>query len=202
MKNKNSILNGLVLTGGKSTRMGYDKSAIKWHGEEQKYYLIKLLQPYCINVFISCRKGQLQEKSCLYKSIEDSTEGGALGAIVTAFDYCNTCAWLVVACDLPFLDDATINYLLKNRNTSSNATAFISPFDGLPEPLITLWEPGSFNTLVHKQKEGKTCPRKALINSKVHLIIPPNPTALTNANTKDDVKKINPEIYKMLFDNL
>jgi molybdopterin-guanine dinucleotide biosynthesis protein A len=36
-------INGLVLAGGKSSRLGRDKSAVDWHGAEQQYYLADLL---------------------------------------------------------------------------------------------------------------------------------------------------------------
>ena len=55
------LLNGLVLAGGKSVRMGYDKSSIQWHGKEQRYYMADLLKQICKDVFISCRKKQKDE---------------------------------------------------------------------------------------------------------------------------------------------
>src|SRR4051812_47661865 len=53
-------LNGLVLAGGKSERMGRDKTRINWHGKEQCYYISDLLKPFCSEVFISCRHEQQQ----------------------------------------------------------------------------------------------------------------------------------------------
>ena len=72
------------------------------------------------------------------------------------------------------------------------ATTFKSPFDGLPEPLITIWEPSSFERLQTHIADGFTCPRKALIrnDSLVKLLIPPNPDALMNANTPRDAEKV------------
>ena len=40
-------LYGLVLAGGKSTRMGHDKSIITWHGIEQHYYMADMLKNIC-----------------------------------------------------------------------------------------------------------------------------------------------------------
>ena len=60
MQKAKPVLNGLVLAGGKSIRMGFDKANIKWHAKEQQYYIADLLKEVCENVFISCRPGQEQ----------------------------------------------------------------------------------------------------------------------------------------------
>ena len=52
-------LKGLVLAGGRSTRMGVSKARINWYGKEQQYYLADLLNSCCEEVFISCCKEQV-----------------------------------------------------------------------------------------------------------------------------------------------
>ena len=49
--------------------------------------------------------------------------------------------WLVLACDLPFLDAETLRHLLRSRVVARAATAYRSSYDGLPEPLCAIWEP-------------------------------------------------------------
>jgi len=51
-------LNGLVLAGGKSTRMGTDKGLLNYHGQAQRYYLFNLMQQVLgkdAEVFLSVR---------------------------------------------------------------------------------------------------------------------------------------------------
>lgn len=48
-------VNGLVLAGGRSLRMGRDKGAIAWHGKPQREYAADMLKNLCGEVFISCR---------------------------------------------------------------------------------------------------------------------------------------------------
>jgi molybdenum cofactor guanylyltransferase len=186
-----SILNGLVLAGGKSTRMGRDKSSIQWHGKEQQYYIADLLKPLCNEVFISHRKEQQIETNQNYKTLTDSYTGiGPYGAILSAFQFQPDAAWLVVACDLPLLDKKTLAYLLANRNIDAVATTFQSPHDGLPEPLITIWEPKSHEVLLSFLSNGYTCPRKVLIRSNdAHILQPPDADALMNVNTPQDFAK-------------
>ncbi|MCW3123983.1 MAG: molybdenum cofactor biosynthesis protein MoaC [Flavipsychrobacter sp.] len=183
------VLYGLVLAGGKSVRMGQDKSIMHWHGKEQRYYMADMLQSICTDVFISCRAEQVHEIDPAYKTLTDSYEGsGPLIAILSAFKEKPGAAWMVVACDLPLMDKDTLLYLLQNRNTDCIATTFESPFDKHPEPLITIWEPGSYEVLLAHMADGFKCPRKALIRNteRVRILIPPDPKALMNANTPED----------------
>ncbi|MGN6569564.1 MAG: NTP transferase domain-containing protein [Flavipsychrobacter sp.] len=188
-RNNNSVLNGLVLAGGKSSRMGQDKSMITWHGKAQCYTMADMLSQLCNNVYISCRPGQKDQLDNSYNTLEDAyTDLGPYGAILSAFKFQPDVAWLITACDLPLLDIATLQYLIEHRDTSKIATTFQSPHDGLPEPLITIWEPQSYPVLLSFLSEGRTCPRKALINSDIHLLTPPDPTALMNVNTPQEME--------------
>lgn len=191
--NKEPLLYGLVLAGGKSVRMGHDKGLIQWHGKEQRYYVADMLRPLCTDVFISCREEQLREIDPEYRTLTDTVEGaGPLIAILSALKEKPDAAWLVVACDLPLLDTATLEYLIKNRDTNCIATTFESPFDLLPEPLITIWEPSSYEVLLNHISEGFKCPRKALIrnSARVKILVAKDSNALKNANTPEDAAEV------------
>ncbi|MDR3681044.1 MAG: NTP transferase domain-containing protein [Flavipsychrobacter sp.] len=188
-------LSGLVLAGGKSVRMGQDKGNINWHGKEQRYYMADLLEQYLLDVRISCRADQLDDMNVAYKVLPDETKFagmGPYGGILTAFATKPDNAWLVVACDLPLVDDSTLQYLIANRDTDAIATTFESPMDGHPEPLITIWEPGSLPLLLKFAAEGFKCPRKLLRRhaNQVKLLKAPDPYALMNANTPEDLATI------------
>ncbi len=184
-------VNGLVLAGGRSARMGRDKGAISWHGKPQREYMADLLKNLCAEVFISCRPGQETEIETAYPILTDTfADLGPYGAILSAFRQAPDAAWLVVACDLPLLDRATLDFLLENRQPSRVATTFESPFDQMPEPLITLWEPKSYAVLLSFLAQGYSCPRKVLLNSDALVLQAPNPEALTNVNTPEEAQKI------------
>lgn len=188
---KETKLYGLVLAGGMSVRMGQDKSIINWHGKEQRYYIADLLQQFCDEVYISCREEQQIEINPQYKTIADSVDGkGPVVGILSAQAQYPYVAWLVLACDLPLIDHVTIQHLLDNRDTTAIATTYKSPYDGLPEPLITIWEPQSHTQLNSFKEQGYNCPRKMLINSHTHIIAPQNADALQNANTPEEAAQV------------
>lgn len=189
-KNDFPKLNGLVLAGGKSVRMGRPKDKINWHGKEQRYHTADLLAPFCDEVFISSRQDQLENFNRDYKVLPDTfLNMGPFGGLLSAFYFQQDKAWLVIACDLPLLDRNSIDFLIQSRNPEKMATAYESPYDGLPEPLITIWEPKSYPLLLQLLSTGKTSLRKTLIDSDAKILKAENPDFLMNVNTPEELIK-------------
>jgi len=180
-------INGLVLAGGKSRRMGAPKDLLNWHGKEQRYFAADLLSSFCDEVFISCREEQSIDFDSNYSVLTDTfLDMGPFGGILSAMRLQRDKAWLVVACDLPLLDEKSLKFLIESRNPEKIATTYKSPFDGLPEPLITIWEPKSYPLLLNSLGTGNTCPRKVLINNDALILDPQNSDALMNVNTPEE----------------
>ncbi|MEO1434752.1 MAG: NTP transferase domain-containing protein [Bacteroidota bacterium] len=178
---------GLVLAGGKSQRMGHDKGAIEYHGQPQREFMACEMDRLGLDVYLSVRQDQAATIDSKFAKLSDSFLGlGPFGALLTAFRQDPNAAWMVAACDLPLLDAGTLDYLLVNRDPSQLATAFNSPVNDFPEPLIAIWEPRAYPVLLEFLAQGFACPRKVLINSDVHLIDAPNPKALQNINTPEE----------------
>jgi molybdopterin-guanine dinucleotide biosynthesis protein A len=188
LKNNQRIdINALVLTGGKSVRMGERKDLMRWNSKEQRLWLADLLSNFCDEVFISCRQEQVSEIENGYNTLSDTfLNMGPLSGILSALRSNREKAWLVLACDLPLIDSCTIQYLIENRNPDKIATTYESPFDGLPEPLITIWESKSYPLLLEYLGKGITCPRKVLINNDVQLLLAKQPQTLMNVNTPEE----------------
>lgn len=185
LKSSVPAVQGLVLAGGRSVRLGRDKGLLDWHGRDQRSYLADLLQETTARVHMSCRADQ--EIETLHHTITDSFTGlGPYGALLSAFREAPDAAFLVVACDMPFLDRHALQYLLQHRDPSADATAFSSPRDGSPEPLAAIWEPRSYPLLLNFLAQGISCPRKVLLNSNVQLLTAPKPEWLMNVNTPED----------------
>jgi len=103
-------------------------------------------------------------------------------------DACPGVDWLVVAVDLPNIERATLDYLLSKRHHGNPFVAFKSSHDGLPEPLCALYLEGASDIVRGFVDEGSVCPRKMLIRSNTLLLEQPNPAALDNINTPDDLQ--------------
>lgn len=183
---------GLVLSGGASRRMQHDKALIDYHGEPQLRWTYRLLASLLPRVFVSVRAGQHDEpvRRELPQIVDSVENAGPAAGILSAQMLYPDVAWLVVACDLPKLDAATLRHLLQARDPRREATAFISSHDGLPEPLCTLWEPSSHAGLLARVQAGHSCPRKALIQGDTRLLQPHAADALDNINTPEELATV------------
>jgi molybdopterin-guanine dinucleotide biosynthesis protein A len=186
---KEHELYGLILSGGQSSRMGQDKSTLKYHDKPQLEYLFDLVQELLPNTFVSVKQGQ--SLSFTHKVIEDQLETkGPINGIISAMQTYPKKAWLVIACDLPLLSNQTISQLINERDPSKHATAFATRESGLPEPLVAIWEPGALEPLkVHHLEQQRNCPRKFLINTEIKLIHPQNDLELYNANSPEEYER-------------
>lgn len=190
LQKSTSSLKALVLAGGKSERMGQDKTLFNFHGKKQREYLVELLSNFISESYISCRQDQVKDFESMVKIIPDRLIGmGPYGAIVSAFMHDPNAAWLVIASDLPFMDQKHIEQLIAERDPFRSATAFKSPKNGDPEPLAAIWEPSAYPLLLAMMSLGFTCPRKALLQSDAKTIDPIKPEALLNINTPADYSK-------------
>ena len=179
---------GLVLAGGDSRRMLADKAALAYGARPQLEVAWDLLARHVVRAFVSVRSGQEDEPlRARYPQVVDGPEGrGPIAGIIAAQARHPEAAWLVAACDLPFLDDATLAMLVARRDPLRVATAFKSRHDGLPEPLCAIYEPESRAAILAHVAAGRDCPRKFLMEQDVLLLEPATPAALDNANTPED----------------
>jgi molybdopterin-guanine dinucleotide biosynthesis protein A len=179
---------GLVLTGGRSRRMATDKALLRYGGETQLERGMRLLREAGIPAFVSVRPDQVDDPArAAWPQIVDALEdAGPSAGILAAFDHDPAAAWLVMACDLPFLDGDILGHLLARRDPSRLATAYRSSRDGLPEPLCAIWEPAAREPLSAAVRGGKPCPRRFLRESAVALIDLPRPEVLDNVNTPEE----------------
>lgn len=182
---------GLVLAGGKSSRMGRDKTLFRYQGKPHREFLLESLESLGIASWLSCREDQLDSIPPGIRTIADSFTGlGPYGAILSAFRSDPNAAWLVLAADLPLMDKEGIRELLNARNPGMVATAFRSPVFGFPEPLVSLWEPRAYFRLLYFLSLGYSCPRKVLINTPTEIIEASRPEILSNVNTPEDLDKL------------
>jgi molybdenum cofactor guanylyltransferase len=181
---------GLVLAGGASSRMQRDKAALEYHGRPQLDCAFDLVSQVCAATFVSVRPDQREDAArARFPQIVDRQPGiGPIAGISAALLTHPKAAWLVVACDLPFLTEATLRHLIARRDPAKLATAYRSAHDNLPEPLCAVWEPRAAEPVLQYIATGKQCPRKFLINADALLLDLPDARALDNVNTQEEFR--------------
>jgi molybdopterin-guanine dinucleotide biosynthesis protein A len=147
-----------------------------------------LLRPFVTHAFVSVRTDQGDDSTrAAYQTIADVTPDlGPIGGIHSALQTHPDKAWLVLACDLPFLDSQTLQYLIAHRAATRLATAYRSSFDGRPEPLCAIFEPTARAAIERQIAQGHPCPRAFLSQVDVALLDLPNSRALDNVNTVEE----------------
>jgi molybdopterin-guanine dinucleotide biosynthesis protein A len=189
-------LYGLVLAGGRSRRMGRDKVALAYHGETpHARYTADLLARSCERVFVSCRADQTEEDPSL-ASVRDLPRiadafayGGPLNGILSALRAHPQAAFLVAACDLPFLSGFALAQLARERNPLMPATAFWNPARESLEPLCAIYEPGFTEAAESSIQLGLSCPTKILEALDIEVLRPSvsqGADFLENANRPED----------------
>ena len=110
---------------------------------------------------------------------------GPMGGILSAMTAYPDTAWLVLACDMPFVEASVLRTLLRGREPRRIATAFTAS-DGAPEPLCTLYEPAGRATLHTYMARGRYSLRDVLRDADARLLDLPDPEVLRNANTPEE----------------
>jgi len=190
--NGRAPLLGLVLAGGRSTRMRTDKAALLYGGRSQLERAMELIAPHVERAYVSVRADQSEDplRACFPQIRDDHENLGPIAGLLAAQARHPQAAWLVLACDLPLLDEATLAYLVRSRVPDRAATAYRSSHDGLPEPLCAIWEPRSAAPLAAYVARGRQCPRRFLLDADTQLIDEPNPQALDNVNTPEEYRSV------------
>jgi len=169
----NSTLLGIVMAGGRSSRMGEQKPTLKVYGQDNPDMLERtsaLLQKYLAQVWVSCRTKQLATKlPCVYDQVEDL---GPVGGLYSSLSAIQDSVWqgiLVLSCDLPFMNEDIICRLIQAREKAlaANANLLMTVYRqekiGYIESLVAIYEKPALDLFARAIKEDKR---------HVHQVIP------------------------------
>jgi molybdopterin-guanine dinucleotide biosynthesis protein A len=190
-------LYGLVLAGGHSRRMGQDKAALKYNGVPALEHAVSTLATELGQVFVSVRPDQQADPlRAAFPVIADTlTDAGPISGMLAAHAAYPQAAWLVVACDLPLLNQTAIACLVAGRASDKGATVFQSA-EGFAEPLCAIYEPDTLayfrDTYFQQRLDGapQQGPRVLLETLDIRCLELPNPELLDNINTPADLQRL------------
>lgn len=133
---------GVVLAGGRSQRLGQDKTQVIYAGQSLLARSINLLRQYCSEVYVSCRDPQIVPPRV--KFIVDTTARiGPLGGILSSLQYLQR-PILVLACDLPFMEGRYLQKLIQARHQETKPhilTTWQEEQTGYIQTLVAIYEP-------------------------------------------------------------
>ena len=117
---------------------------------------------------------------------------GPLGGIYTGLATSNSVYNLVVACDMPFLNQALLHYMVK---LSANFDLVVPRWDGMVEPLHAIYSKGCLAPIESLLKQGTLSIAKVFTLVKVRYVeaeeidrFDPKHLSFFNINTEADLK--------------
>jgi molybdopterin-guanine dinucleotide biosynthesis protein A len=185
-------LTGLVVCGGKSSRMGTDKSKIIYHGEQQRYYLYKMLQAFCAGVYISCNEEQATYMSPGYEFITDDeayADIGPAASLLSAVKKFPGKNWLVIACDYPFIYTENVARFVNTLKDKTEVAAFYNPPKKVYEPLLGYYSAKAIEQMIHILKGENYSLQHYLkiVNANKHVA---DALEIKNINTPDEMRAV------------
>jgi molybdopterin-guanine dinucleotide biosynthesis protein A len=176
-------LHGLVLAGGRGTRLGRDKGELDYHGVSQARWAFELLRAFCAETFVSIRPEQAGRPA--YRDLPLLTDrgvsAGPASGLAAALRRSPGAAWLVVAADMPLLRRELLANLVADRDSGVLATAYRHR-DGTPEPLCAIWEPAAGPLVA----EPGVSLRRLLETGPAKLLELADDAVLASVNTPED----------------
>ncbi|MBK9717913.1 MAG: NTP transferase domain-containing protein [Saprospiraceae bacterium] len=168
--NSSVLLTGLILCGGKSSRLGFDKLSVIKDTVPVYNWWLRVLEKHCSNIYISCNSQQANQYMLPNTLIDIESHQGPLGGIYSAILKHPDQALLVVACDLVYITKTDIDALIHNRDPSKYSTAFEPSDSNFPFPLCTIYEPKIFNDLIQEYQSSKRSALTILKKNEIKLI--------------------------------
>ncbi len=177
----------LILSGGKSRRMGCDKLLLtRPDGIRQIDWLAGLAKATGCEVLLSQRDDSSPPVD-LPVIADLHPGGGPLAALAAAHAARPDQPVLMLGGDLFLLDATTLQHLLDHRDPARRATAFANRLDGRPEPHCTIYETSGSSLTAAWLARGDFHARHFLESLEPRVLDLPHPAALDGANTPHEL---------------
>lgn len=124
----------VILAGGDSRRMGQDKANLVLGERTLLQSVAATLQPLFAEVIISVR--QPRPEIDLPQVCDDPAHSGPLAGLAAALKRVPTPWIFAVACDMPFITPAVIEYLARQR---ADCQAVVPVVGGFPQPMAAFY---------------------------------------------------------------
>jgi molybdopterin-guanine dinucleotide biosynthesis protein A len=171
-------IGSFILAGGASTRMGRDKSLLELAGETLIARTLHLLQRSRLQPTIVGDPEKFAGLALGAPVIPDDTPGlGPLAGIATALRHTKKPWNLIVGCDLPFLTDDWIRYLIAratraHKDAESRFDVVIPQNQAVPEPLCAMYHQRCVVAISEQLARGIRKVTAALAGLRLDLILP------------------------------
>lgn len=191
MQKKEVRVVGIVLSGGKSRRMGQEKGLVKYKGKVLIEYAIDTLKPLCDELVISTSNDAYAYLG-LPMIADEIPDCGPIGGISTCMKAVNADIYLVISCDVPNVPAELFSDLLVQLNGNA-----VIPIDetGRKQPLSACYA-SSASIYFHEALKSGELKMMNLLSKIEPIYFKPSinlnyyqSNIFWNLNSKDDMLK-------------
>ena len=182
-------ITAIILSGGKSSRMGQDKGLIKIKDKPMVQYAIEAVKPFCEHIMLL--SNQVDYDVFGVDVYTDKVKDiGPMGGIYTGLKESKTDLNLVLTCDSPFVDETIVEGLINDYQNGIDA--FYCNYAANKYPLTAIYSkrilPKIEAAIAAKNYRVRDLFNTA--NSKPYELSLSNYEKLLNVNTTEELKEI------------
>ena len=182
----------IVLTGGKSSRMGQDKALLEYEGQTFLEHVIAAARPLAREVLLVTDRADRYAVRDVRVVVDFLADGGPVAGIVSGLMAAGPGVHVVVPCDMPLVSGSVLKMLLGACSPSWDAA--IPELHGEPEPLYGVYRDTALPKLRRYLESGRRSARGALAELNVNRIgmdalrrADPDLTSFHNINTPQEL---------------
>ncbi|SKB93926.1 molybdenum cofactor guanylyltransferase [Dyadobacter psychrophilus] len=184
-------LYGLAVCGGKSSRMGSDKSQLQYFGIPQADRVLNVLSPLCEDVFLSCNSSQSAnfENHKIITDLPAYQDIGPMAALLSAFEIYPNADFLIAGCDYPFITTEVFRGFLSSIQKVPVAAAFYN-VEGTYEPLLAWYAREAAPLLFERFESGRYSLQHFLREINAEKYIPESENIMLSVDTPEICEKV------------
>jgi len=189
-------IGSIVLAGGKGLRLGHEKALETVGNKSLIQWVVFSLSFFSSDIIIVTAEKQFLSQFIGYpklrKVVDTYPDKGPLGGIYTGLAASNSFYNLVVACDMPFLNQALLDYMIQ---ISANFDLVVPRLGNMVEPLHAVYSKGCLAPIECLLKQGNLSIRELFTLVKVRYVeateinrFDPKHLSFFNINTEADLE--------------
>lgn len=188
-------LDGVVLAGGRSRRLGADKASLQFGDAPLLRIVVDQVAQLCDQVVVAVDRPQrYREMGLAARFVTDLSPGhGPLSGLQSGLQACGTKHVLVVACDLPFLSAKLLRYM---ADLPRSYQALVPWLGGRWHPLHSIYARSCLEAVDAMLAGGSGSMRELLARLDVRRLdkrelrrLDPDGLSLLNLNRRSDVTR-------------
>ena len=130
-------LSGIILAGGKSSRMGSDKALLLYKNKTFLEHVVCAIKPLVDDILIISNNKEHQVDDCT--TIPDLIlNSGPIAGIYTGLKHSKTENNLVLSCDIPLVQTSILEFIIKNNEPDKEVVQLMNEQNCMP--LIALYK--------------------------------------------------------------